>query len=46
MYVSRRVLSKPLSQLVEATAQLDLENLPKQGVHIDTTGKNELKLLN
>lgn len=43
--VSRRILSSPLSQLVEATEQLDFDNLPTKEIKINTAGKNELKLL-
>ncbi len=45
LWFSRRVLSRPLSQLTEAVSRVDLESLDQAEVRVDTTGRNELKVL-
>ncbi|MCP4296692.1 MAG: HAMP domain-containing protein [Proteobacteria bacterium] len=43
LWVSRKYLSRPLTNLTDATATINLKNLEE--ISVDTNGRNELKLL-
>ncbi len=45
LLVSRKLLSRPLSMLTNATEQLDLDTLERIQLKIPTPGRNELKIL-
>ncbi len=45
LWVSRRTLTRPLSVLTNAVTELNLNNLDTLEVHIPTSHKNELKVL-
>ncbi len=45
LFISRRILSRPLAELAAATKKLDLDNLEDAKIDIKTSGKNELKIL-
>ncbi|WP_281557156.1 ATP-binding protein [Thalassomonas sp. RHCl1] len=45
LIISRKLLSRPLASLTEATQQIDLDKLDNLEIVIDTKGRNELKIL-
>mgnify|MGYP000005530834 CR=1 FL=1 len=45
LVISRKLLSRPLASLTEATQQIDLDKLDNIEIDIDTQGQNELKVL-
>ena len=45
LWVSRTLLSRPLSALTSATQQLNIDNLENVVIDVQTSGRNELKLL-
>ncbi len=45
LFTIRKILSEPLSNLADKTSRIRLENLPAEGIHIRTSGQNELKVL-
>jgi PAS domain S-box-containing protein len=44
-FVFQRILIKPLSDLTEATREINLENLENAAIEVQTSPKNELKAL-
>ncbi|WDE07681.1 HAMP domain-containing protein [Thalassomonas viridans] len=45
LVISRKLLSRPLAALTEATQQIDLDKLDNLEIAIETRGQNELKIL-
>ncbi|MCP4104994.1 MAG: response regulator [Desulfobacteraceae bacterium] len=45
LWLSRRILSRPLAILTSATEKMDFNNLENFQVDVKTSGRNELKLL-
>ena len=45
LWVSRTLLSRPLAVLTSATQQLNIDNLEDTTIDVQTSGRNELKLL-
>ncbi len=45
LWVSRKLLSKPLQRLIKATDRMDLDHLEGARLDMKTSGRNELKIL-
>jgi PAS domain S-box-containing protein len=45
LWISRILLSRPLAELTHATGQLDLDNLEKVKLQVQTKGRDEFKIL-
>lgn len=45
LWISRKLLSRPLSILTSATQQVELGNLEHLNINVNTSGQNELKIL-
>ncbi|MEH6347855.1 MAG: ATP-binding protein [Bermanella sp.] len=45
LYMGRLLLSKPLTALTKEVERIDLDRVKDQKIHIETRGRNELKIL-